>query len=148
MGIVLTIVLAILTIVLIFALRYKCRPSRTWVSQGQGLLPRDAHLSPCGEPRWLPLLCVLSGLRPPADQAGHQPPGDQNLQLSGLLSLPPPASSLGLGQQLQLESHLCDLPGGVPGWPGGSRASTLYLQTFFSYCVLSSPRLCLCHFST
>ena len=32
MGILLTIVLAILTIVLIFALRYKCKSNRTWVS--------------------------------------------------------------------------------------------------------------------
>ncbi|XP_029704445.1 E3 ubiquitin-protein ligase RNF43-like [Takifugu rubripes] len=35
MGIVLTIVLAVLTIVLIFALRYKCRSSRTWDSVHQ-----------------------------------------------------------------------------------------------------------------
>lgn len=32
-GILLTIVLAILTIVLIFALRYKCKSNRTWVSE-------------------------------------------------------------------------------------------------------------------
>lgn len=61
---------------------------------------------------------LLSGLGSSADQAGHQPPGDQNLQLSGLLRLSPPASSLGVSQQLQLQSHLCNLPGGVPGRPG------------------------------
>lgn len=33
MGILLTIVLAILTIVLIFAFRYKCKSNRTWVSE-------------------------------------------------------------------------------------------------------------------
>lgn len=32
-GILLTIVLAILTIVLIFAFRYKCKSNRTWVSE-------------------------------------------------------------------------------------------------------------------
>lgn len=32
-GILLTIVLAIVTIVLIFALRYKCKSNRTWVSE-------------------------------------------------------------------------------------------------------------------
>ena len=33
MGILLTIILAILTIVLIFAFRYKCKSNRTWVSE-------------------------------------------------------------------------------------------------------------------
>lgn len=37
MGILLTIVLAILTIVLIFAFRYKCKSNRTWVSESNNV---------------------------------------------------------------------------------------------------------------
>lgn len=37
MGILLTIVLAILIIVLIFALRYKCKSNRTWVSDSKSV---------------------------------------------------------------------------------------------------------------
>ncbi|TWW74117.1 E3 ubiquitin-protein ligase RNF43 [Takifugu flavidus] len=44
MGIVLTIVLAVLTIVLIFALRYKCRSSRTWDSVHQQTRQAISHL--------------------------------------------------------------------------------------------------------
>ena len=62
-----------------------------------------------------------AGLCPSADHAGHQPIGDQNLQLSGLFGLSAPPCSLGVGQQLQLEPRLCYLPGGLPGRAGKRR---------------------------
>lgn len=65
-----------------------------------------------------PSLLVPAGLCPSADHAGHQPTGDQNLQLSGLLGLSAPPCGLGVGQQLQLEPRLCYLPGGLPGRAG------------------------------
>ena len=65
-----------------------------------------------------PSLLVPAGLCPSADHAGHQPIGDQNLQLSGLLGLSAPPCGLGVGQQLQLEPRLCYLPGGLPGRAG------------------------------
>lgn len=70
-GILLTIVLAILTIILIFAFRYKCKSNRTWVSRS--VKPTETvNLKQLGWRSFYELSpLVRAGLCPSADHAGH-----------------------------------------------------------------------------